>query len=177
LAEPVILPARPAEILTARLRLVPLKPADLDDLARMYADPEVMLGSSGVGSVRSREDSAEWLRHTLTSPIAPFHRTFRVEDRGDGGFLGRCGLRPESEAPETELAFAFIRAAWGRAIATEAARAILEWGITNGLQRVTSCALASNIGSQRVLEKVGMRRVGETPTAYGPLVRFEMDLV
>ena len=55
LAEPVTPPARPAEILTARLRLVPLKPADLDDLARMYADPEVMLGSSGVGSVRSRE--------------------------------------------------------------------------------------------------------------------------
>src|SRR6266571_4374186 len=103
LAEAVTPPARSAEILTARLRLVPLKPADLDDLARMYADPEVMVGSSGVGSVRSREDSAEWLRHTLVTPTAPFHRTFRVEDRGDGGFLGRCGLRPESEAPETEL--------------------------------------------------------------------------
>jgi len=101
---------------------------------------------------------------------------FRVEHRGDGGSLGRCGLRPDSETPETELAFAFVRAAWGRGIATEAARAVLAWAITNGLQRVTGRALASNIGFQRVLEKVGMRRADERPTAQGPLVLFDMDL-
>lgn len=142
----------------------------------MYADPEVMLGSSGVPVARSREESVEWLTRTLVSQTADFHHTFRVEHRADGKFLGRCGLRPDSEAPETELAFAFARAAWGRGIATEAARAILEWGIANGLQRVVSCALANNGRSQRVLEKVGMLRTGERPTAYGPLVLFEMDL-
>lgn len=169
--------ARPADILTARLRLVPLKRADLDDLAQMYSDPDVMLGSSGVAAARSRGDSEEWLRHTLVSPAAPFHCTFRVEGRGDGGFLGRCGLRPDSEAAETEIAFAFVRAAWGRGIATEAAHATLEWGRANGLKRVIGCVLASNIGSQRVLEKIGMRRVGETPTADGPVVLLEMNLV
>jgi RimJ/RimL family protein N-acetyltransferase len=167
---------RPAEILTARLRLVPLKPADLGDLAQMYSDPDVMLGSSGVAAARSREDSEEWLRHALATSKGPFHRTFRVECRGDGAFVGRCGLRPDSKAPETELALAFVQAAWGRGIATEAAQAILEWGRTKGLKRVIACVLASNMGSQRVLVKIGMRRVGERPAPYGPLVLFEMDL-
>ncbi len=155
---------------------MPLQPADLDNLAQMYADPEVMLGSSGVAAARSRKDSEAWLRQALASPTAPYHRTFRVESRGDGSFLGRCGLRPESETRETELAFAFVRAAWGRGIATEAAQALLEWGRTNGLERVVACVLAGNMGSQRVLEKIGMRRVGDTPAAHGPLVLFWMDL-
>lgn len=78
------------EIITPRLRLIPLKLADLDDLAQMYADPEVMRGSSGVAAPRSREDSVEWLTRTLVTPAERSHRTFRVERRDDETFLGRC---------------------------------------------------------------------------------------
>jgi [ribosomal protein S5]-alanine N-acetyltransferase len=166
------------EILTSRLRLTPLSLDDFEELAAMYADPEVMLGSSGVEAPRGSDESMEWLnRALLTSGADSGRETFRVDDRASGTFFGRCGLRPDARTSETELAYAFVRGAWGRGIATEAARAVLEWGSSAGVTRVVSCVLASNIASQRVLEKVGMARIGARPTPEGTLLLYATRLV
>ncbi len=162
------------EILTRRLRLTPLSAWDLDALREMYADPDVMLGSSGVAVARTHQETAEWLHRTLTtSSPRSGHETFRVEDSRSGLFLGRCGLRPDRDSFTTELAYAFVRQAWGRGIATESALATVRWGFAGGLTEVTSCALADNLASRRVLEKIGMRRVGEASTQTGALIRYE----
>jgi RimJ/RimL family protein N-acetyltransferase len=169
--------ARVTEILTSRLRLTPLSQGDFEELAAMYSDPEVMLGSSGDASPRTREESMEWLNRTLASSCADVgHATFRVNARDGGAFLGRCGLRPDVRTPDTELAYAFVRSAWGRGNATEAAKAVLEWGSSAGVSRVVSCVLATNIASQRVLEKVGLARIGERTTVEGALLRYEAPL-
>ncbi len=139
----------------------------------MYSDPEVMLGSSGVPEPRTRDESMEWLNRTLSTSCPDVGReTFRVDDRASGGFLGRCGLRPDAQSPQTELAYAFVRSAWGRGIATEAARAVLEWGSAAGVTMVVGCVLATNVDSQRVLEKVGLTRIGERSTLEGTLVLY-----
>ena len=162
------------EILTTRLRLTPLSADDFEELAAMYSDPEVMLGSSGAAVPRTREESIEWLRRTLASSRADVGRqTFRVDERETGAFLGRCGLRPDTHTSDTELAYAFIRRAWGRGIATEAAKAVLEWGSSAGVTRVVGCVLATNIASQRVLENVGMVRIGERPILEGMLLLYD----
>lgn len=139
----------------------------------MYSDPEVMLGSSGAAVPRTREESKEWLDRTLSTSCADAGReTFRVDDRASGRFLGRCGLRPDANTPETELSYAFVRSAWGRGIATEAARAVFECGSAAGVTRVVACVLASNVASRRVLEKVGMARIGGRPTLEGTLLLY-----
>jgi ribosomal-protein-alanine N-acetyltransferase len=165
------------QMLTARLRLRPLSWADLEALVALYSDPEVMLGSSGAAVARSPQESAEWLDRALATSVAVVgHETFRVEDRSNGVFLGRCGLRPDPNCIDTELAYAFARSAWGRGIATEAAQATIEWGAEAGLTCVLGYALASNRASQRVLEKVGMIRVGEKPTPVGSLFLYQANL-
>jgi [ribosomal protein S5]-alanine N-acetyltransferase len=165
------------EILTTRLRLTPLSADDFDELAAMYSDPEVMFGSSGAAVPRTREESMEWLNRTLASSCAKFGReTFRVDERDSSAFLGRCGLRPDVHTPDTELAFAFVRSAWGRGIATEAAKAVLEWGSSAGVTRVVGCVLANNLASQRVLEKVGLARIGERQILEGTLLLYEATL-
>jgi RimJ/RimL family protein N-acetyltransferase len=166
----------PVEIETDRLFLAPIQSRDLDDLARMYTDPEVMRGSSGIAKARSREESNDWLSRALSAREKPWHSTFRVENRVDRRFIGRCGLRPDGASPETELAYAFVPAAWGKGFATEAARAVLDWGAGKGLARLIACALDDNVASQRVLEKIGMRRTGQRATAQGDLVLYELDL-
>jgi RimJ/RimL family protein N-acetyltransferase len=166
------------EILTTRLRLTPLSADDFEELAAMYSDPEVMLGSSGAAVPRTREESLEWLNRTLASSRADFGReTFRVDERESGAFLGRCGLRPNAHTPDTELAYAFVRSAWARGIATEAATAVLEWGSAAGVNRVVGCVLATNVASQRVLENVGMARIGERPIPEGTLLLYEATLL
>jgi RimJ/RimL family protein N-acetyltransferase len=165
------------ELLTKRLRLTPLSADDFDELAAMYSDPEVMLGTSGAAVPRTRAESMEWLTRTLTSSSAGVGRqTFRVDECDTGAFLGRCGLRPDAHTLHTELAYAFVRRAWGRGIATEAAKAVLEWGFSAGVTRVVGCVLAANVASQRVLENVGMERVGERPIPGGTLLLYETTL-
>lgn len=141
----------------------------------MYADPEVMRGSAGVARGRTREESSRWLQHELSIAREPWHGTFRVDDRTEQTFIGRCGLRPAGVGT-TEIAYAFVHHAWGRGFATETARAVIHWGAQMGLTRLTACALDGNIASQHVLEKVGMRRTGDETTPEGHVVRYEMDV-
>ena len=163
------------EIFTPRLRLRPLCEGDIEDLALLYADAEVMRGSSGLAEPRDRKGSDEWLRRTLAVPRLASWVTFRVDDRFTGSFLGRCGLRPKEGSDETELAYAFARAAWGHGVATEAATAVVRHGFETGLTRIVACALAENPASLRVLEKVGMRRTHEEATADGVLIHYAVD--
>lgn len=158
------------EILTPRLRLQPLTIRDLEDLVTLHSDPEVMRGSSGVPVPRDRASSEEWLIRTLAGTATLGRVTFRVSERATGDFLGRCGLRRTASSGETELAYAFMRHAWGRGIATEAAMSVVHFGFNAGQMTIVACVLESNIASLRVLEKVGMRRVRAEATPDGALV-------
>jgi RimJ/RimL family protein N-acetyltransferase len=82
-----------------------------------------------------------------------------------GGFVGRCGVAYQHHPGEAELVYALARAAWGRGLATEAARAALTYAFAVvGLPRVVAFARAENVASRRVLEKAGMTLVGRTRT-------------
>jgi RimJ/RimL family protein N-acetyltransferase len=156
---------------------MPIQLQDLDDLAEMHADPEVMVGSSGIAKGRTRDESSDWLVSALSTIERPWHRTFRVERRIDHTFIGRCGLRPDDVDRETELAYAFVRDAWGQGFATEAARAVVEWATGMGLTRLGACALNENVASQHVLKKVGMRLTGRRANPQGDLVLYELDIL
>lgn len=63
-----------------------------------------------------------------------------------------------------ELGYIFGRFAWGRGVATEAARACLRFGFERlGCDVIGAGALKANAGSLRILEKLGMR---PTPNAH-----------
>lgn len=50
---------------------------------------------------------------------------------------------------------------WGRGLMTEAARAVVEWGLADpAIFRVWAVTDIDNLGSARVLEKIGMEREG-----------------
>jgi hypothetical protein len=158
-------------ILTPRLRLRPLVDGDLEDLVALHADPEVMLGSSGVATPRTRAASEKWLRRTLSLSDDDAWETFRVEDRVTGAFLGRCGLRPVEGRGDTEVAYAFARHAWGRGVATEAAdrhgrcrsvcgaartdNRLVEWIRTHRRAAVLLCGLITVAGGLLIVSVLG----------------------
>jgi ribosomal-protein-alanine N-acetyltransferase len=62
---------------------------------------------------------------------------------------------------EGDIGYELSPVHWGHGYATEAARAIVRFGFTElHLHRVWSWCIADNVGSARVLEKIGMRREG-----------------
>jgi len=162
----------PLPLLTPRLRLRGPRPDDFEALFEgIWSCPDVM---HFVGEVRTRSLAAErfaWSRDL-------FARTgmalWTVEARTSGEILGDCGVIPlEGRGPEIELGYRLRRSAWGRGLATEAARAALEHAHAPreagglGLQRVVAVVDPDNEGSRRVLDKLDLRLVELTDRVYG----------
>ena len=81
---------------------------------------------------------------------------------GSGTLIGNCGVRLDRPgAPVGDIGYELNPEYWGRGYATEAARAMLAFGFEElGLHRVWAECVADNVGSRRVLEKLGMTLEG-----------------
>jgi ribosomal-protein-alanine N-acetyltransferase len=144
---------------TPRLRLRPFTPDDGDNLFRLYSDAEVMRYVGKGARTRAEADAA------LNSTLAHWNQhgfgIWAVEGRCDGHFLGRCGLRYFQDTPDVELSYTFGKETWGKGMGTEAAGASIRFGFVDlGLERILAIAIPDNVGSWRVMEKIGMRREG-----------------
>jgi RimJ/RimL family protein N-acetyltransferase len=164
------------ELRTARLSLRPWRDDDLDPLAEMYADPEVMR-YIGDGSVRTRDETAAGLARMRAEWEERGHGMFAVELRETGELTGWTGTTVPNFLPEVlpavEIGWRLARRFWGRGLATEAARAALGHAFNAvGLERVVSICSVDNAASEAVMRKLGMHLVRETVVpAHGARVR------
>ncbi|MBI5304071.1 MAG: GNAT family N-acetyltransferase [Chloroflexi bacterium] len=80
----------------------------------------------------------------------------------DGRLIGNVGVRAINPATrEAEIGYELDPNFWGNGYATEAARALLEFGFRElELHRVSSWCIAENRASARVLEKLGLQCEG-----------------
>jgi ribosomal-protein-alanine N-acetyltransferase len=144
-------------LVTERLMLRGFQPTDLDTLAAIFADAEVTRYLRS--GLRTREQTSAALDAYIAQWREHDYGVWAVVARDTRTLLGLCGF-PE----RAELGHVLARAGWGRGIATEAARACLRDGFQRlGWDVVGAGALRANLGSIRVLEKLGMRRA---PNAY-----------
>ena len=76
----------------------------------------------------------------------------------DDEFIGWFHLRPDKLAPaEMELGYRLKQRAWGRGLATEGSRALLERAFAEWhYHKVCARTLAINLASRRVMEKIGL---------------------
>jgi RimJ/RimL family protein N-acetyltransferase len=96
------------------------------------------------------------------APLGEFG-TYQVVRRADGCVIGDAGfMGPPDETGAVMLACAMTEDARGQGYATEALSALLGWARQqSGLTCVLADATRSNLASQRLLERVGLRRIGE----------------
>ena len=172
------LPPRPMIVLhTPRLSLRHLEPADLDDLCRLYSDPEVRRYiPEGVLTRDQTRAELDW--HLHGHPDTPELGLWATTLRSDGAFIGRCGLlRWTLEGrDETEVAYMISRSHWGRGLATEAAAAIADHAFTTlRLARVTSRVTPGNTASERVATKIGMSLEREFVDEFGAAWLYAMS--
>ena len=154
------------EIETRRLILRIFRPDDLDQLALILGDPEVMkyLGIVA-GKPMSREETADVLQSFIKSWEKYGLGRLAIVEKESGQLIGCCGLRLLEGTPE--IVYVLGKAYWGKGYATEAARACLRHGFESlNLKRIVAVTRHGNLASQRVLERVGMRYEKEV-THYG----------
>ena len=80
--------------------------------------------------------------------------------RENGKLIGWCGLQFLPEFDEIEVAYLVGKPYWGKGLATEAARAAVQFGFqSRALERIVALASVENGASQRVIQKLGMTLV------------------
>ena len=145
------------EIETARLRLRGFSPEDLDALCQVFGDPEVMKYISG-GKPRTREATREGLLRSIKGWGKCGFGLWAVVEKAGDRMIGYCGLIYLEDTPEIEVAYGLAKSAWGKGLATEAARASLEFGFEElKLERIVAVVNPLNLASRRVLERLGMK--------------------
>jgi ribosomal-protein-alanine N-acetyltransferase len=87
---------------------------------------------------------------------------FAVCDRATGLLIGGCGIRRESQTSSVaNLGWAITPAFQGKGLATEAAARLINFGLSDlGLKVIYATCDTRNVASYRVMEKLGMKRVG-----------------
>jgi len=148
---------------TDRVLLRQLTAADLDELCRLDADPEVMRYVSG-----GRPTPRAVIEHELLPAFVSYYARFSgfgfwaAIHKTTGAFLGWFHFRPlrGASTDDAELGYRLHRSAWSQGYATEVSRALIRKGFTElGVQRVVASTDAAHTASRRVMEKAGLTLV------------------
>jgi len=144
-----------SELRTERLLLREWRDSDLEPFAAMNADPAVM---EHFPHLLTREQSDAMVDRIRTHFAVHGYGLWAVE--AGGSFAGFSGLAwsEVTGVPALEVGWRLATAYWGRGYATEAARAALDVGLRQ-VPEVVSFTALTNAPSERVMQRIGMRRV------------------
>jgi ribosomal-protein-alanine N-acetyltransferase len=141
---------------TARLILKPATIEDAENLCQLNSDPEVMR-YTGDQNFHSNLEAQKIINENLIPQFKQYKMGRFMIFLKDGTFIGWCGLKYFPETDEVDLGYRLKRSCWGQGFATEASKACLEYGFNHlNLKRIIAKAMPENIGSIKVMQKLGM---------------------
>ena len=141
---------------TARLTFREMSDDDLDDMAALLGDPDVM---TYYPRPKTRQEAAHWIGWNRGLYRTHGYGLWLLTTAG-GGFVGDCGLTPQvvDGVTELEVGYHVMPAMQGLGYATEAAAASRDFARTVlGATRLIAIIHPDNRPSQRVAEKIGLR--------------------
>ena len=177
-APPVAGPLGPVR--TDRLSLRRPEPTDLDELAVVFAEPEVWMFP--YGRAFTRDETAHFLDGRIAEWDELGFGLWVARSLETDTIIGYVGLSVPTFLPEilpaVEVGWRFDPAHWGQGLASEGARAALREGFTTlGLAEICSLPQSTNPSSVRVCERIGMthlRTISCPPTDRRGAVDAEM---
>ena len=140
---------------TERLTIRSFRMSDIPEYAALVADPEVAK-FLGDGSPHSYEQATAYIVDCTRSEAEEGFARYAVILKETRELIGFCGFKKASDC--IDLGWRYARRVWGNGYATEAAVAVLDYGIdTLKLSGIVAESAVENIGSVRVIERIGMR--------------------
>ena len=147
------------ELLTPRMRLREFRDDDWRAVLAYQRDPRYLRYYAWTDRTEDevRAFVQMFIDYQHETPRTRFQLATTLRETGQ--LIGNVGIRrPSADSTDAEIGYELSPEHWGRGYATEAARAVVRFGFTTlGLQRITAWTVAENVGSTRVLEKVGLR--------------------
>jgi RimJ/RimL family protein N-acetyltransferase len=148
-------------IATERLILRPWKDEDLAPFAEMNADPRVR---EFFPSLLTREESDNVVRHFQGTYASDGFCFYAAELTATGQFIGFVGIQtldfaiPSVPQPAVEIGWRLAHAHWGKGLATEGARSVVQFAFESlKLREIIAITVPANVRSRRVMDKIGMK--------------------
>ncbi len=149
-------------ILTERLALSLMTLPDLNNFNLLQTDVELM---KYIGPILSDEQ----IKTKFIDRIRPFNEeeghwvTLNIHDKISNEFIGSIGFKLDSITEQRfEIGYLVLPQFGGKGYITEAGIAIVDFLLHNvGLKKITAHCTTINIGSWKVMEKIGFHREGE----------------
>lgn len=147
---------------TERLILRPIEPADLPEFSAMNADPLVMQHFPAPMTLEQSEAAMGKYIAAQQSDGFSFYVAHLKDNAQFVGIIGMARLDEAMQAlipdAETEIGWRLRADMWGKGLATEGAKAWLDYAWTSlKLPNLVSLTTPQNAASRRVMEKIGMQ--------------------
>ncbi len=147
---------------TPRLIIRSWQDRDVGPYAQIVADPDVMR-FIGDGLIHTYEQAQQFVHTMMATDEERGWIFWAVAHQETSALMGFCGFGVMDG--QLDFGWRYAREFWGHGYGTEAAQAVLRYGIeTCGFQTIRSVAYTENRASIRIMEKIGMRfeRFGST---------------
>ncbi len=149
------------ELETERLLLRPFVPADALRVQELCANPAIADTTLHIPYPYPAGLALEWISRHLANWEEGRSVTFAIVRRADSLLLGAISLGFDPANESAEMGYWLGEPYWNHGYATEAARAVVEFGFTElRLNRIMARHFARNPASGRVMEKAGMKYEG-----------------
>ena len=145
---------------TTRTRFSKWTEEDLPLAMQLWGDPAVTKYICAAGRFTA-EEVEERLRVEMENEQKYHVQYYPFFERDKEELIGCCGLRPRTEGVY-EVGFHLRRRYWGKGYATEAAGALVKYAFeVIGTDKLFAGHNPGNMGSGKVLEKLGFRCIGD----------------
>ena len=156
---------------TERLVLRPVTADDHPALLAHWTQPDVRRFLFD-GAALSAAEVAETIEESIGDFAARGFGVWLIELGSTADLIGTAGLRPLGSSG-LEIFYSLAPGAWGHGYATEAARAVVEYGLGPlGLPEVLAEVDEGNAASVAVVRRLGMTPYAVVPGLLGPMTRY-----
>lgn len=136
---------------------------DIDELAQINSDPEVMYYFPAVQDVQQTKAFVTRMQKQFEDKGYCYFAVEKLENAELIGFIGLADQTYKSDfTPCTDIGWRLKRSVWNQGLATEGAQRCLSYAFDHlQLQKIYSHTPAINLISELIMKKIGMQKVKE----------------
>lgn len=159
--------SEPPVLETERLRLRPPDPGDGERIRRLAGDRRIADTTLTIPHPYPEGLAEEWVADRRRAWRDNRSLALAVIPREETGLVGVVSLKTRDGSGEAELGYWIGTDYWGQGYGTEAARAVVSYGLgPHGLRRINARCLSRNPASARIIEGLGFRHVTRQPDGF-----------
>lgn len=144
------------KIVTERLLLRPFQPSDYQAVYEFGSNAELHR-YTGDEMIESKEEAKTLIQNVWLNDYEKYgYGRWATIYLPDNKLIGFTGLKYLPEFQVTDIGYRYLPNYWGKGIATEAAKAMIQYGFEQlNLERIIGIVIPDNIASSNVLKKIG----------------------